>query len=205
MERWAGIAAIVGGIGWAVAAPLVASAAVHEPVGVGYDDYNRLLTLPLAFLVVALAGLRRLQLPELSPWERRGAAAALVGAALLVLGNVIEFWAVLFSDDAVYAIARDRGLDEWAGSTTGWLTFLAGAALLLAGGIVFGVATARARILPRWGGLVLAATAPLMLAAIGVWSESVLLTAAFAGALGLAWVVLGSLLLAAIELRQRSP
>src|SRR5918998_3612330 len=143
MERWAGLAAMIAGISFGFALPLVATAASDDPVGVGYDDYNRLLTLPLVLLLLALAGLRSLQMPELSPWERQGALLALAGAALLVVGNAIEFWAVLLSDDAVFALAEDHGLDEWAGSTIGWLVFLAGGLLLIVGGIVFGTATAR--------------------------------------------------------------
>jgi hypothetical protein len=201
MERWAGLAAITAGSAFGFVLPLVATAATDDPVGVGYDDYNRLLTLPLVLLLVALAGLRSLQVPELSPWERWGALLAFVGAALLVVGNAIEFWAVLFSDDAVFALAEDRGLDEWAGSTIGWLTFLAGGLLLFVGGIVFGAATARARILPRWAGVVIALTAPLLLAAVIAWTESVPITAGLAIALAGGWVALGGLLLAAIDLR----
>jgi hypothetical protein len=202
MERWSGVAAIVAGVAWAVSIPLVATAATEQPVGLGYDDYNRLLTLPLALFLVALAGLRALQLPELAAWGRRGAVLALAGAALMLLGNVIEFWAVLFSDDAVFAIAEDRGLDEWAGSTVGWLVFLAGAALLVVGGFLFGPAIADAGILPRWAALLVASTAPLMLGAVVAWNSSLRLTAALAGVLGLGWTALGTLLLAAIEVRR---
>jgi hypothetical protein len=202
MERWAGIAAIVSGLAWAIALPLVATAASDDPVGLGYDDYNRVLTLPLVLLVLTLAGLRRLQKGRLSLWGRRGAAAAVIGAGLLVLGNVIEFWAVLFSDDAVFAIANDRGLDEWPGSTIGWLTFLVGSFLLFAGGVVFGVASRAAGILPGWAGLVIAATAPLLLAAFATWSSSFFFTVGFAALLGLGWVALGGLLLAAIPVQK---
>jgi hypothetical protein len=201
MERWAGLAAITAGIAFGFALPLVATAAGDDPVGVGYDDYNRLLTLPLALLLLALAGLRALQLPELSPWGRRGAVLALLGSALLVAGNAIEFWAVLLSDDAVFALAADRGLNEWAGSTIGWLTFLVGGLLLFAGGFVFGSATAGARILPPWTGAVIAMTAPFLLAAVIAWTSSVPITAGLAIALAAGWVALGGLLLAAVDLR----
>jgi hypothetical protein len=201
MERWAGLAAMIAGISFGFALPLVATAASDDPVGVGYDDYNRLLTLPLVLLLLALAGLRSLQMPELSPWERQGALLALAGAALLVVGNAIEFWAVLLSDDAVFALAEDHGLDEWAGSTIGWLVFLAGGLLLIVGGIVFGTATARARILPPWGGAVIALSAPLLLAAVVTWTSSVPITAGLGVALAAGWVALGGLLVAAIDLR----
>ena len=45
---------------------------------------------------------------------------------------------------------RPASAEEWEGSTVGWLTFLAGTLLLLVGGIVVGVATLRAKVLPGW-------------------------------------------------------
>jgi hypothetical protein len=203
--RASGLAAIVGGVAWAVSLSLGATAASEDPVGLGYDDYNRLLTLPLLLQLVALAGLRSLQRPRLSSWGRRGAGLALLGGALLLVGNVVEFWLVLFSDEAVVAIAADRGLEEWAGSTVGWLTFLTGALLLFVGGLVFASATWRAMILPGWAAVVVGSTAPLLLAALTVWATSVPLTAVFAGLLGFGWVAVGGLLLSALEAGAERP
>lgn len=117
--------AAVAAVGWAVGYPLVASAASAEPVALSYDDFNRLLVVPLAAYLVVLLGLRGVHL-----WGRRLAVA---GAGLLVLGNLVEFWLVLVQDRPVFAIANARGQDAWVGSDVGWLAFLAGAVLALAG------------------------------------------------------------------------
>jgi hypothetical protein len=194
-RSWGGAAAIASGAVWSVALPLAASAASRDPVGWRYDDWNRLLTPAIALLVVALVALRRLGRERLTPWGRRGALIALAGAALLLLGNVVEFWLVLLSDAEVSAIAEPRDLDEWVGSTVGWLTFLVGSLLLLAGGILLGVGSARAGVLPAWSALGLGLTAPLLLASFSAWAVSVVATVPFALALGAAVFALGAGLL----------
>jgi hypothetical protein len=194
--RWGGVAAIASGVAWAIALPLVATEAGDNPVGLRYDNFNRLLLLPLVLLLVGLAGVRAAGAGRLSGWGRRGAGVALAGVGLLILGNVIEFWVVLASDKAVYAIAEDRPqLEEWEGSTVGWLTFLAGTLLLLVAGIVLAVALRRARILPGWLALLAALTAPFLLATFGVWDKSLAGTVAIAIGFGLSWVAIGTRLL----------
>lgn len=193
--RTGGLAAIAAGVGWAVALPLVASEASADPVGWRYDDWNRVLTAPLLLLVVALVGLRAAQAGRLSRWGRRGAWLALTGAVLMAIGNVVEFWLVLGSGREVFAIADPRGLDVWAGSTVGWLAFLVGALVLLAGGVFLGIGTGRAGVLPGWIGFLLGLTAPLLLFAFVVWSASAAATAVPAVALGLAWIAIGIALL----------
>jgi len=197
LERSSGLAAIFGGVAWAVSLPLVATAAGDDPVGLGYDDYNRLLTLPLVLLLVALLGLRSLQRPRLSRWGRRGAALSLIGVGLMLAGNIVEFWLVLLAEDPVFAIASDRGVESFAGSDIGWPIFLIGALLLFVGGILFGAAAPRAMILPSWAAVVVALTAPLLIAAFIVWTTSVAATAVLASVLGVGWILLGGFLLAA--------
>jgi hypothetical protein len=192
VARFGGLAAIVGGVFFALALPLVATQATADPVGLRYDDFNRWLTLPLALLTVALAAVRGVQGARLEGAWRWGAWIALGGAALVVLGNVVEFWLVFFTDEYVAAIGEDRPeVDEWVGSTIGRLTVLAGAAVLLVGGLVFGAATWRAPTLPPWTGVVVAATSPLLVLAFLVWSRSVEATIAVALVLGLAWIAVG--------------
>jgi hypothetical protein len=192
VARFGGLAAIVGGVFFALALPLVATQATDDPVGLRYDDFNRWLTLPLALLVVALAAVRSVQGARLEgPW-RWGAWIALGGAALAVVGNVAEFWLVFFTDEYVSAIREDRPeLDEWAGSTIGWFTVLAGLVLLFAGGLLFGAATWRAGVLPAWVGVAVAATSPLLFLAFILWARSVPATIAVALVLGLTWIAVG--------------
>lgn len=201
MERLSGLAAIVSGVAWAVAFPLVATEATDAPVGLGYDDYNRLLTLPLLLLPIALAGLHSLQRPRLGRWGRVGAVVALFGALLLLVGNVVEFWGVLASDHPVFAIASPRSIMWWQGSDIGWPVFVLGAFGLLAGGLLFAAGMRQATILPAWAAVVVALTGPLLLAAFTAWHSSLALTAAFAAALALGWIVLGGFLLAAFAPR----
>lgn len=193
--RLGGAAAIGCGIGFAVGLPLVAAAASADPVDWRYDDFNRVLTLPLVLLVVALAGLRAAQVERLSRWARRGAVLALGGSVAMLLGSVVEFWLVLLSDAEVFAIADPRGLESWAGSTVGWLAFLAGSLVLLFGGVLLGVGTGRAGVLPGWAGFLVGLTSPLLLISLVVWQVSVAATILPAAALGLAWVAIGSALL----------
>jgi hypothetical protein len=194
LVRAAAVAAVVGGVGWAVGLPLVASAESADPVGWRYDDWNRVLTAPLLLLVVALAGVRAAQVERLSRWGSRGAWLALAGALLMVVGNVVEFWLVLASDAEVFAIAEPRGLEEWTGSTVGWLAFLLGSLLLLAGGVLLGVGTGRAAVLPGWIGFLVGLLAPLLLAAFVLWSASVAATIVPALLLGLGWIAIGAVL-----------
>ncbi len=192
VARFGGLAAIVGGVFFALALPLVATQATDDPVGLRYDDFNRWLTLPLVLLLAALAAVRGVQGERLQGFGRWGATIALVGAALVLLGNVVEFWLVFFTDDYVTAIGEDRpDVDEWVGSTIGRLTVLAGAAVLLVGGLVFGAATWRAPTLPPWTGVVVAATSPLLVLAFLAWSRSVEGTIAVGLVLGLAWIAVG--------------
>ena len=185
------VAAILCGVGWAVGIPLVASEASADPVGLRYDDWNRVLLAPLLLLVIALAGLREVQLDRLSRWGRRGALAALGGAALMVLGNVVEFWLVVLSDREVFAIADPRGLDPWMGSTVGWIAFLLGSLLLLFGGVLLGIGTGRAGVLSSWVGFLVGLTSPVLLFAFVLWTVSVPAAAVPAAVLGLAWVAVG--------------
>lgn len=192
LARFGGLAAIVSGVLFAFGLPLVATQATDDPVGLRYDDFNRWLTLPLALLVAALVAVRGAQSERLGPRGRLGATLAIVGAGAMLLGNLVEFWLVFFTDDYVAAIADERReLDEWVGSTVGWLLFLAGAFLLLVGGILLGVETWRAHALPVWVGAVVASTAPLLLAAFVAWSISVEATIVLALVLGIAWVAVG--------------
>lgn len=193
--RTGGIAAIASGVAWAVVLPLVAGEASGDPVGLRYDDWNRLLTLPLLLLVLALGGLYAAHAGRLSRWGRRGARLAVGAAALLVIGNVIEFWLVLLSNSEVFAIAEPRGLDEWTGSTVGWIVFLVGSLLLLAGGVLLGIAIGRAGVLPSGVGFVVGLTSPLLLVSLVVWSASVAATIVPAAVLGLSWVAIGVTLL----------
>jgi len=191
LARAGGLAAILTGIFWGFTLPLIATQATDDPVGLRYDDFNRWLTLPLALLLVTLVALRVLLGRRLPGRGRLGTTLAAAGSALMLLGNLVEFWLVMLTDDYVAAIAEERNVAEWAGSTVGWVGFLVGVLLLLVGGVLLALAAQRARALPSWAGLVLAGTAPALLAAFTLWSSSVEATIAVAAVLGLAWIAFG--------------
>jgi hypothetical protein len=191
LARVGGLAAILAGIFWGFTLPLIATQATDDPVGLRYDDFNRWLTLPLALLLVTLVVLGALLGRRLPAQGTLGTTLAALGAGLMLLGNLVEFWAVMLTDDYVAAIAEDRRVDEWVGSTIGWLGFLIGVFLLLVGGSLVALAAQRARALPAWVGVILTATAPALLAAAVLWASSVEATIVVAVALGLAWNALG--------------
>lgn len=191
LARFGGLAALLAGVFWGFTLPLVATQATEDPVGLRYDDFNRWLTLPLALLVVTVLCVRALVAGRLPRGGRVGATLALAGSALMLLGNMIEFWVVFLTEDYVSAIAERRNVDEWAGSIGGWLLFLVGVVLLLVGGALVAFAAWRARALPAWAGLVLAGTAPALLVAFSLWAATVEGTIVVAAALGLAWIAFG--------------
>ncbi len=174
-------------LGFAVVVPLAASEGADDPVGLRYDDWNRLLTLPLAGLLGATIGYRLQR-------AGRAANAAILGAALLVVGNVIEFWAALFQSDPVAAIAQRRpGEDEWAGSAVGWFAFSAGLFLLIGASTTHGVRAAREGTLSTYEAVAVIAVPALLLACVVAWATSVV-----------AAIVTGVLLAAALLVVARS-
>lgn len=57
-----GICAVLGGILWGVVKYLIN----HEPPPFSYDDYNRMLTLPLMLMLVGFIGVHIFYLKELT-------------------------------------------------------------------------------------------------------------------------------------------
>jgi len=166
--------AVATGASWTVGVTLVATQADSDPVGAGYDAANRALTLALLLLVGYAAALRT------SPpgGSSRGAAALVVGSTLLLVGNVLEFWVVLFSGLHTEKTATRLGEPEvfW-GSPAGWWVFVLGMLVTIAAAVVLGRAVGGLR------GGVLVALAVVGLSATGLWAVSPLL----AGAAGLAF------------------
>ena len=159
---------------WTVGVTLVATQAASDPVGAGYDAVNRALTLPLV-LLVGYAALLRTSPPGGS---RQGSAALVVGSILLLAGNVLEFWMVLFSGRHTEKTAARLGEPEvfW-GSFAGWMVFVLGMLVTIAAAAMLGRAVGGLR------GGVLIVLAVVGLSATGLWAVSPLL----AGAAGLAF------------------
>jgi len=184
--RTLSVLAVLTGALWTLGVTLVATQAGTDPVGAGYDAANRALTVPL-LLLVCYAALLRSSPPGGS---RKGSAVLVVGSALLLAGNVLEFWLVLLSDLHTEKTAARLGESEafW-GSFAGWMVFVVGMLLTIAAAAMLGRAVGGLR------GGVLVVLAIVGLAATGLWAVSPLL----AGAAGLA---LAGWLIGLVQLRR---
>lgn len=150
----------------------------------GYEAYNRLMPIVLLLLMAGLSGFHAAQRGGYG--GRAGFIASFVGLALMVVGNVAEFW--LFTTQA-YAEANGR--------QASWGLFLLGMLCLAAGSVLFGVATMRAEVLPRLGGLLAALWLPvgilgsILSAVTGFLASDLAFSLGSSATLGAAWVVLG--------------
>jgi len=73
-----------------------------------------------------------------------GFAAVIVGFVVIIAGNIGEFWA--FSDQSY----------EGPGRNASWALFLVGDPIFAVGTVLFGIATARAKVFPGDVGMVFA-------------------------------------------------
>ncbi len=143
----AGGAAVLGGLSWLLLVPAVE---LERRNLLTYDGYNRLLAVPLLLFAVALSAAPR-ALPAPGRLARVGFAVAATGAGLLLIGNVVEFYGVLFQGDLnAYAAFQASRADHWIGSDVGWIIFGVGMLVLLGGGLVASVALRRRRTDPGW-------------------------------------------------------
>ncbi len=157
--RLSGLAAILGGVLCVAVRVLI----LLEPPPLSYDAYNRMFAAPLLLLVVGLLGLSVRRAGGRGRLARTGTVAAFTGCALLIAGNVAEFWLVLVqSKPNANAAYRSGAEDVWIGSEIGWILFLLGFLILSIGLVLFGVAAVRANELPRWRAL------PLVVGAAGL-------------------------------------
>jgi hypothetical protein len=178
--RYRSFVAVAAGACWTIGIALVATQADSDPVGAGYDAANRALTVALVMLV-AFAWLLRSSPPAGS---RTGAAAFGIGTVLLLVGNLLEFWAVLVTDLNTEKTALRLGEEHsfW-GSVAGWMVFLVGLLVLVAAAAILVRALGG---LHGWLQLVLAVVG---LSATALWAASPLLAAVAALALA-AWLLL---------------
>jgi len=120
-----------------------------------YELWNRLWTPALLSMGAGFSALFLRLRPTLSRRARGSFIALLGGCALMVLGNVGEFW--IFTDQPY----------EGEGSLirlVSWLTYLFGALLLLSAAAAVGGALWRAAHLPRWLLLLFIGVLPLSIA-----------------------------------------
>jgi hypothetical protein len=118
--------AFVAGIGWATAGLL--SLALRKPHGF----LDILLSVPILVMLGAVSGLHALQRERAGRLGAVGYRAMLLGTPVVLLGQV----GIIVDNELLLKTALPAGMSIW-----------------ILGLILFGAATARARLLPRWIGI----------------------------------------------------
>ena len=151
--------ALSAGVAWVLGVTLVATQADTDPVGPGYDDANRVVTVAAVLLLAsAVAAWRR----------RRGRASlvAVVGTALMLLGSALEFVVLPLAGGTPDALVTQGG-DSSPLSTGGFLVFALGLLLLLGACVALAVSLRRR---PRADRFVIALTGPALVAGTALWA-----------------------------------
>ncbi len=123
--RWGGLAAMLGGVAWAVDSLLVL--AIPEA---GWT--NVVFVIAVLLVLAGLVGLHALQREDYGRVGRGGFWTVTVASLAQVLGLVV----FLSGSDAL-----------------NWLVFPVGTLAVLVGFVLYGAATLQARVLPRWCGV----------------------------------------------------
>lgn len=184
--RLGGLAAVVAGGAWAVSG-VVHFAMVYPEAGTGptgsVSDYliEGAHAVAEAGMLGALLGLRTRQVSAYGWLGAVGFALAFLGTALMCAITVIG----LVSGDAL-------------GEAILGTIFISGFFGWLVGFPVLGIATLRARMMPRWCGVLLLAYVPLFMLLLAAYGWGGI-------ALGLLWLALGYELLSRRRAPQRNP
>jgi hypothetical protein len=163
--RWGGIAAMAAGVVWIISGILaIVYQGVHAPGT--FADYlvEGTFAVGLVLTVVGMVGLHTLQKENYGRIGRAGFYTVVVASLGQVLGTV-----VLLAGSAALA----------------WLVFPVGVLAVLVGFVLYGAATLRARVLPRWCGVGLIVGLPVAIA-LGLYGGNILF--------GLLWLALGYVL-----------
>jgi hypothetical protein len=186
LVRWGGVAGILAGVAWAVSG-IVHFAMVYPDAGTGptgsLSDYliEGAHAVAEASMLGALLGLRARQTPSYGRLGAAGFIVAFIGTALLCAITVI-------------AIITKGALGEAVLGTI----FISGVVGWLVGFPLLGIATLRARVLPRWVGVLLIAYFPLFAFLLSSYGWGGI-------ALGLLWLALGYALLSASGAAAQEP
>ena len=139
--RWGGLAAMAGGVLWAlwtVGFNFVGYGNPGTPAYERYEAYNRLLPLVLLPVMVGFLGLHAAQSRSYGWLGRAGLVTALLGLALVAAGSVGEFW-----------VFTTQPYGEPNGRDASWTVYLLGHLVLAVGSVLFGIASVRAQVLAR--------------------------------------------------------
>jgi hypothetical protein len=176
--RWSGLAALLGGLVWTISWLLNSQTAEGNQTALRFTEghLRAMLNLPLLLLLAGLVGLYRLYAGRCGKLGTLGFGLTLLGMALLLAGNVMEFG--LLGDPT-----DDRG----------WVLVVLSFLVIPVGMLLFGIAVRRASVLPLLVGLALVGAIGIAVAemqacgcgradrGLGVWLF----------AFGLGWMALG--------------
>lgn len=166
--RWGGIAGVASG-GVFVLLSLI-SLAMRGPSSV----LDVIFLIAWLLTLISVAGLHAVQQGRYGLLGRAGSLVLAVGIVTSIIGTAAEVAGI-----AVLV----------------WLAFPVGMLLMLVGFVLLGIATIRARVLPRWSGVILIAALPLTAIAGGILVESDLGDYPGVAVMGVAWLALGYALL----------
>lgn len=141
LTRWGGLAAMAGGVFWALWTVGFNFVGYGEPGTLAYERYeayNRLLPLALLPVMVGFLGLHVAQRRSYGWLGSAGCVTALFGLTLVVAGSVGEFW-----------VFTMQPYGEANGRDDSWTIYLLGHLVLAIGSVLFGIATVRAKVLAR--------------------------------------------------------
>jgi hypothetical protein len=176
-----GLAAMLAGVAWALSGVIAFAFPGEGPGPLGSISAYLVESshaVAEAGMLVWLLGLRALQSPRHGRLGAAGFVAAFVGTALL-------FVLTAFTPVQMFLAYALEVVDHRAGGALVTLLFTSGLFLgWLVGYTLLGVATFRARVLPRWCGVLLVGQFPLLIFLMAFYGVGGL-------ALGLVWVALG--------------
>lgn len=177
--------AIVSALAWIGAVLLVATQASTEPVGTAYDLANRLLTGALVLLVVATVAFHRSDAGRDLP-----GMLLVAGLAVMLAGNVVEFWGALVAGQQPSATAQRLATPEFWGSTPGFLLFLVGQLPVVIGLIAIAIRDRRHGRAGMGEALLIGASGIAFVASTALWAMSPAAAAIPAVIFGFGWLAL---------------
>ena len=151
LVKWGGLAAMVGGVLWAlwtVGFNFAGYGDPGTPAYERYEAYNRVLPLAVLPVMAGFLGLHAAQRRSYGWLGKAGFVTALIGLALAVAGSVGEFW-----------VFTTQPYGEANGRDASWTIYLLGHLILAIGSALFGIATVRAKVV--------ASKAAMMFAVLG--------------------------------------
>ena len=170
------LAAAAGAV-WVLGITLVATQADTDPVGAGYDDANRVVTLASLLLFLSAVAARRGR-------RSRPGTTAVVGTALMLAGSALEFVVLPLLGGRPDALADREGTARSALSSIGFGVFAVGTLVLLVACVWLAVSLRSRGAADR---VVIALTGPAVIAGTALWAVGPALAAVAASVAAACW------------------